>query len=103
MDGVLKTISNESFLTIVAVVWGLVVKYHPAFAKWPNRFIPYMNLALALLTHVAVPEAHAAGGALSSAGGFATSLLASVWTSTKAALVYEIFLRSHINLPVPRE
>lgn len=100
---VLSVISNDNFLTAVVFVWSLLVKYHPAFAKWPNKFIPYMNVLIALLTRIAVPEAHAAGGALVSTGGFMVGVLASVWTSVKAALVYEIFARAHINLPVPRQ
>lgn len=103
MEGILNALNNEQVLTVIVFVWGLVVKYHPAFAKWPNKFIPYMNVALALLARLAVPEAHAASGALASTGGFMVGVLASVWTSVKASLMYEIFARAHINLPVPRQ
>lgn len=67
---------------LVGFVVGLIVKYVPFLAKIPNAIIPYLNVALYILTRLFVGEAHAEGVGSTFAsvgillGGFLHSVLA---------------------------
>jgi len=51
---------NPFFVMLLQQAWGFAVKYLPWLEGWPNRLIPWMKLAIAILCKVVAPqEAHA--------------------------------------------
>lgn len=85
-------------LTVVPIAWGLVVKFHPAWAKVPNALIPYATFLVTLLTRLLVPEeAHAGVIAgfphLTVVTGLLGTVLGAGWQAIQNSLVYEVFLR----------
>jgi uncharacterized membrane protein YeaQ/YmgE (transglycosylase-associated protein family) len=88
-------------LTVVPIAWGLVVKYHPAWAKVPNAIIPYATFLVALLTKLVVPDVAQAGvfGFLhaGAVGGVLGHALSAGWTAIQNSLIYEVFLRHPAN------
>lgn len=96
---------TQILLTIGPIAWGLVVKYHPAWAKFPNGAIPYVTVLVTLLTRLAVPTADVHNATFASVvpiatlgvGGFLGTLLGSAWQAVQNALIYEVFLRSPLK------
>ena len=89
-------------LTVVPIAWGLVVKYHPAWAKVPNAVIPYATFLVALLTRIASPEVANAGVVgsflhIGAVGGVLGAALSAGWTAIQNSLIYEVFLRHPAN------
>jgi len=94
-------------LTVLPILWGLVVKYHPAWARFPNAAINYVTMLAALLTKLIAPaSAHA--GDLSIVGvaliplalpgwlAWSAPVLGAGWQAIQNSLIYEVFLRHPI-------
>ncbi len=95
-------------LTVGPIAWGLVVKYHPAWAKVPNAIIPYATFLVTLLTKLLVPEAAHAGTiailpAVAAVGGIAGHALAAGWQAILNSLIYEVFLRHPTNAVLTKQ
>jgi hypothetical protein len=98
MDAIFGLLNNPIFLTVVPITWGLVVKYHPAWAKFPNAAIPYLTAILAFLVKLAAPaEAHAASGVIGAAGGILGIAASAGWVAVQNSLIYEVFLRTGLS------
>ena len=48
----MQFLGDPTIIMIAQFVWGLAVKKLPGLAKWPNKYIPLMNTALAFLLKV---------------------------------------------------
>lgn len=99
-------------LTVVPIVWGLFVKYHPRWAKFPNLLIPYVTAAATLVVKLAAPTPAQAGVpymvvALLPTGliHFFTPVVQAGWQAIQNALIYEVFLRGPAEsalIPTPK-
>jgi len=49
-------LDNPLVVTLLLSLWGLAVKYLPFLKDVPNRLIPIMTLALAIVAKLAAPE-----------------------------------------------
>ena len=95
MDAILGFLNNPLFLTVAPILFGLVAKYHPAWAKFPNAAIPYLTALLAFLVKLAAPEpVNAAWGPLHAATGILGVAASAGWVAVQNALIYEVFLRT---------
>lgn len=56
----MPVLDNPLFVSFLMLVWGLLVRYAPFMQSWPNRMLPWMNLAIGVLAKLIAPEtAHA--------------------------------------------
>ena len=79
-------LSNPTVQMVILFLFGLLVKYNPAFKNLPNALIPILNAILALLMKLAGGQAISAS-AVGSAGGEAVI----------AALAYDKFAKTFIE------
>lgn len=93
-----ETLSHtlNSLLPVVLLLVGIVVKYVPAFGKWPNKVIPYLNVVVSFLAQVFGPSV--ANAALPGVVGVAAvsvadALVNSLFHSIIARQLYEGFAR----------
>lgn len=101
MDAILGLLNDPAVLGVIGIGWGLLIKYHPKFASWPNSAIPYVNTVLAILVKLAAP-ADANANTLAVIGavalpGFVGTVFSAAWQAMLNSLVYEVFLRHPIK------
>jgi hypothetical protein len=108
VDALLGFLNNPAVLTIVPIAWGLICKYHPAWASVPNSIIPYVTAVAAFLVKVFSP-APAEAGMLEAVvvgkfaiggffGGILTPAISAGWQAIQNSLIYEVFLRTPASL-----
>lgn len=83
---------------IIMFVWGLLHKYAPFLAKWPNDLIPWLNSSVYVLTRLGaglfVADAHAASGVVSAIPDAVGVLIGGLANATWARLLYEGWARA---------
>jgi len=92
MDAILGFLNNPVFITALQFVFGLVVKYHPSWGKFPNWTIPFLNSIVALLIMLGAPQPVQAGvfGHIA-VPGFLGVALSAGWSAIQTSLIYEVF------------
>jgi hypothetical protein len=105
-------LNNPAVLTICPILWGLAVKYNPAWKNVPNAIIPYATAVVAFLVKVFSPEAAQASpmemlvvaktlGIGGFFGGLLGAGLSAGWQAIQNSLIYEVFLRHPANAVLP--
>lgn len=83
---------------LLMFVWGLLHKYAPFLAKWPNDLIPWLNAAVYILGRLGAGlfagEAHAASGVVSTIPDAVGVLIGGFANATWARLLYEGWARA---------
>lgn len=106
MDAVLGALNNPIVLTAITLAWGLLIKFHPAFAKIPNMLIPYLNGILALVIKLAEPSvahAQAAVGTPVDTHCILCAVGAAGWQAILSSLIFEVFMRHPLNAVVQKQ
>lgn len=96
---ILKFLTDNSFLALVGIVTGLLIRWVPVIGKIPNWVTPYLNALILFFGAFAVPPAQA--GFLGSLGGELAGLgklFASMAIASGQSLIYEVFLHHPIKV-----